>query len=99
MDDADALRALRGFSTMAYWKARSRIVGYIRNCYEQGRLQGEDRRLAISILEQILTDGKLGKRTPTARRGQKLLSLLEAMEQPSTQITSKMEATNERITD
>ena len=80
IDDSDALRALRGFSTMSYWKVRSMVVDYTCRCYNGGRLQGESHRLAVDILRQILTDGKLAKKTPTAHRAKELLALLQAAE-------------------
>jgi hypothetical protein len=74
LDDIDSLRTLAAFSTMSYWKARSRILEYIQLRFEENRLTGDDKHIAGSILEQIITDGKTEPKTPTMSLARKLFA-------------------------
>ncbi len=74
LDDSDSLQTLASFSTMSYWKARRRIVEYIEKRYDAGKLTPEDTRVAIGILEQIVTDGKTEENTPTMSAAREVLS-------------------------
>ena len=76
LDDADSMRVLASFSTMSYWKARRRIIDYIKNKYEDGELALEEKNIAAAILNQITTDGKSDDSTPTLRMARELLEII-----------------------
>lgn len=78
LDDIDSLRTLAAFSTMSYWKARSRILEYIQLRFEENRLTGDDKNIAGSILEQIIGDGKTEPKTPTMSLARKLFACVVA---------------------
>lgn len=77
LDDASSLRVLASFSTMSYWKARDRIIDYIKSRYDDKRLSHEDTRIALGILTQIVTDGKTSEKTPMMRKAHEMLQKLQ----------------------
>lgn len=78
LDDSDSLGTLAAFSTMSYWKARRRILEYIQLRFEENRLTVDDKKIAVSILEQLISDGKTEPKTPTMSLAREMLSYLRA---------------------
>lgn len=78
LDDSDSLRTLAAFSTMSYWKARRRILDYIQLRFEENRLTADDKKIVVSILEQLISDGKTEPKTPTMSLAREMLSYLTA---------------------
>jgi len=76
LDDRDSIRTLTAFASMSYWKARGRIVDYLRRRAEQGRLSLEEKELAGQMVTQIITDGKTDPKTPTMRKARETLEVI-----------------------
>ena len=77
LDDADSIHILAFFSTMSYWKARDRIIDYIKSRFDDKKLSNEDAKTAMGILNQIVTDGKTSEKTPTMRKARETLQELQ----------------------
>lgn len=77
LDDQDSLQTLETFSTMSYWVARTSIVEYIEGKLEANALNEEGLKIALTIADRFVNDGKTKPRTPTLRKSRELLEKLQ----------------------
>jgi len=58
MDDEKSMEVLSKFSTMSYWLAREKIIEYINEKTEGGKIKADEVKIAKQIINQIRTDGQ-----------------------------------------
>lgn len=77
LDDEDSLKTLEAFSTMSYFIARTSIIEYIQSKLETNALNEEGLKIALTIADRFVNDGKTKPKTPTLRKSRELLEKLK----------------------